>query len=343
MIIEKVCSNGQSRIVLIDLMQGLAMIIVIVGHHLFPFLAIWYNDMHSYIYLFHMPFFILISGFLIRYSYKGVDNIKGYWHYIFRKGKKFVPPYVIIGLLAIILKGPESFERSLTLAVNLLINPIASEATFLWYIYLLFLLYILSPIVFLLTFHGKIVLFAVSLLLWLYPANTNLLCLAYLCKLSPFYVTGVLLAEKWTIIMSKYCEWEKLSFAFMNVGLVSFVILSFFHFCIGKNYFIDYLIPWISLPALTYIAWLFGHFMKKALVFVSCNCFGIYLLHMFFVNAVALVLGRFSFWGTSVGTILYLIVSTSVSILFAALCWQYIGNINKLKEQVMELRGRIRI
>ena len=112
------------------------MVLVVLGHHLFPFLPAWYKSMHYYIYLFHMPFFIFISAFLIRYSFKGVDNNKEYWQYIRRKAVKFIPPYIIIGMLCILLKRPESINAFLTQVVCLLNNPLGSEATFLWYIYL---------------------------------------------------------------------------------------------------------------------------------------------------------------------------------------------------------------
>ena len=136
---------SSKRIVLVDLMQGLAMVLVVLGHHLFPFLPAWYKSMHYYIYLFHMPFFIFISAFLIRYSFKDIDSLNGYWQYIRRKAVKFIPPYIIIGIACILLKRPESFNVFLSQAVCLLNNPMGSEATFLWYIYLLFLLYIISP------------------------------------------------------------------------------------------------------------------------------------------------------------------------------------------------------
>ena len=72
---------------LLDLMQGLAMILVVIGHHLFPFMPEWYRALHYYIYLFHMPFFIFISAFLIRYKkYKGILFIYS------SKSEKVYPP-----------------------------------------------------------------------------------------------------------------------------------------------------------------------------------------------------------------------------------------------------------
>lgn len=314
---------NSKRIILVDLMQGLAMILVVLGHHLFPFLPAWYKSMHYYIYLFHMPFFIFISAFLIRYSFKGVDSINDYWQYIRRKAVKFIPPYIIIGLLCILLKRPESINAFLSQAVYLLNNPLGSEATFLWYIYLLFLLYIISPIVFALPRYGKYLLLAVCLLLSLKPINTNLFCIAYLCKLSPFYMAGILIAESW-----KKTQWKIPHPHLWGISfLIVFIGLSIIRFCIDYNYLIEHVIPWIAIPALTYIAWILGKIIlfRDFLVSISINCFGIYLLHMFFIQALALAAARIPFVGTTSGAIIYLVLSIPISITCASLCWRWMN------------------
>lgn len=323
---------SSNRIVLIDLKQGLAMVLVVLGHHLFPFLPAWYKSMHYYIYIFHMPFFIFISAFLIRYSFKGFDSIKEYWQYILRKAVKFIPPYIIIGLLCIILKRPESLNAFLTQAVCLLNNPMGSEATFLWYIYLLFLLYIISPIIFALPQYAKFLLLAACLLLSLNPINTNLFCLAYLCELSPYYMTGVLVAESW-----KKVQWQIPCPHFWGISfLMVFIGLSIIHFFIGYNYPLEHVISWIAIPALTYIAWILGKsiIIRKALVSISLNCFGIYLLHMFFVQALALAAARIPFVCTTFGAIIYLAFSIPISITCASFCWKKIWALHSKRIQI---------
>lgn len=316
---------SSKRIVLVDLMQGLAMVLVVLGHHLFPFLPAWYKSMHYYIYLFHMPFFIFISAFLIRYSFKEIDGINGYWQYIRRKAVKFIPPYIIIGIVCILLKRPESFNVFLSQAICLLNNPMGSEATFLWYIYLLFLLYIISPVVFALPTYGKILLLVGCLLLSLNPINTDLFCLAYLCKLSPFYMAGILIAESW-----KKTQWQiPLPHLWGVSSLIVFIGLSVLHFYIGYNLPLEHIIPWIAIPSLSYVAWILGRkeSVRNSLVFISINCFGIYLLHMFFIQALALAAARIPFVGTTSGAIIYLALSVPISIICASFCWKWIWSL----------------
>jgi fucose 4-O-acetylase-like acetyltransferase len=127
---------SKKRLVIVDLLQGIAMVWVIIGHHLFDFMPTIYHSIHYYIYSFHMPFFIFISSFLIAYSYKELS----YRTYIYRKFHKFFLPYVLVGIIVIALSAlKEGFKIIPSNLLYLIFSPKQSEATFLWYIYLLFI------------------------------------------------------------------------------------------------------------------------------------------------------------------------------------------------------------
>jgi fucose 4-O-acetylase-like acetyltransferase len=139
----------QHRITAIDIMQGIAMLLVVLGHHLFPFMPEWYRHMYYWIYTFHMPLFIFISGFLVRYSYKGVHSMAEYRSYVGRRFRKFALPYIIVGVACALLAW--NFGDVGILADNLLhlfIAPKLGEARFLWYLYLLFIFYCMAPLIF---------------------------------------------------------------------------------------------------------------------------------------------------------------------------------------------------
>jgi fucose 4-O-acetylase-like acetyltransferase len=219
MSIEKINEIHNNRILLIDLMQGMAMIMVVIGHHMFTFMPRWYEDLHTYIYLFHMPFFMFISGFLIRYSYKGVSSVSGYLYYVGRKAKKFVPYILLVRIIM----------------------------------------------------------------------------------------------EKW--------KWIGI------VGLIIFVFLSFLHFHEDVSLLSNYFLPWISIPALAYLVSLLGHraTIRQFFTFISVNCFGIYLLHMFFVQAFAFWVCRWSGMSYTFCSVGYLILSSFFSMLLASFCWKSIS------------------
>lgn len=313
-------TNQRKRILQIDLMQGFAMALVVLGHHLFTFLPIWYKDMHAYIYKFHMPFFMFISGFLIHYSYKDVSDIHGYMSYIKRKAKKFIPPFLIVGFVITCLRHYNDVNTIPSMLLKLLINPLNSEATFLWYIYLLFIFYVLSPLLFRIPtkwLWGGLIL---TICLRLNPPGIDLFCLDYFFKLSPFYMFGVLVSTYFDRIRFLLNEWKCLG----AIALVVFIALSVLYFryeVISLSY---YILPWISIPAFAYLVWLIGKmtYVRCFLTFISYNCFGIYLLHMFFVQGFALLASRWDGIAYTGGAVTYLILSIMVSMFLAAICWK---------------------
>ena len=92
-------NSKPKRLVHIDMMVGMAMILVVMGHFTLGFEPDWYNKgLHNWIYSFHMEMFVFLSAFLIRYTYKGVQSPLEYGKYIWRKFKKFFVWFVVIGI-----------------------------------------------------------------------------------------------------------------------------------------------------------------------------------------------------------------------------------------------------
>ena len=107
------------------------------------------------------------------------------------------------------------------------------------------------------------------------------------------------------------------------LALVLFIIMSIVHFRGDYNAALEYAMQWIGIPAFAGVAWLLMHWIaaRKAMVYVSVNCFGVYLLHMFFVQAGAMVVARLPWAIPSWGYIIYLLVSATVSISATAWIW----------------------
>ena len=157
--------------------------------------------MFYWIYTFHMPLFIFISGFLVRYSFKGVHGWREYRQYIGKRARKFVPPYLVVGtictLMACNFKDIGVLIKSWT---NLFISPIDSEATFLWYIYLLFIFYCLSPLIFNAKRWIKLVLFVIAWVLSLKQIAIPYFCIIYFCRFFLFFLCGAFVAENYSKI-----------------------------------------------------------------------------------------------------------------------------------------------
>ena len=220
------------RLVTVDIMQGVAMLLVVIGHHLLDFMPVGYGQFHHWLYIFHMPYFIFISGFLIAYSYKGEQ----YGKYVSRRFRKFFIPYVIIGVIVTLLAGLKYGIASIgNNLLNLFISPKQSEATFLWYIYLLFFLYALYPAIHFIQKKNPVlcnaVLVIIGIILFMFPVRTQLLCLDYFTEYFIFYALGIVVSSFFKQIMSH----PQANIAAGSVSLVCFIIISILTFRGGRT------------------------------------------------------------------------------------------------------------
>ncbi len=147
----------KQRLYELDRGKGLAIILVVMGHIVArtePLGAGWYMMLRFTIYLFHMPFFVFLSGVAMSYTYRNVDSIGDYFDYTKNKFNRFIPIFFIFGVITVIAKTlAEKYlsvdNTSTNLAVglrDLVFFPGVSSATTLWYIYVLFMYYLIFPI-----------------------------------------------------------------------------------------------------------------------------------------------------------------------------------------------------
>lgn len=80
---------------ILNIMQCIAVLLVVAGHSIeTPSPSLFWQYVHKFIYSFHMPLFMLLSGYLFfhsRYS-NFLDHIK-------KKASRLLVPYVIISSL----------------------------------------------------------------------------------------------------------------------------------------------------------------------------------------------------------------------------------------------------
>lgn len=315
-------SNGhRERLVHIDMMVGLAMLLVVIGHFSLGFEPMWYSDgLHNWIYSFHMELFVFLSAFLIRYTYKEVKSTLEYTKYIWRKFKKFFLWFLIIGITVALIACPVKnipfstgyFWSSLR---TLLLYPRLSEASFLWYIYILFGFYIISPLFFRLPPLAKTIVCVATLFLPMIDAS-DFLAARDFCLFAFFYCLGTLCAE-WINDLRGVKTW------LWAVMSVPFLVYSFWLFGdgIGSGFQYPQLGWWrtvtgvASLPFFYLLAMLLAKIKvtSKILYHISVNCYWIYLLQMFVIWGCARLLhqsmhtGAIPFW-------LFMVVTASLAI-----------------------------
>lgn len=336
----------KSRLIIVDIMVGLAMIFVVLGHQSFPFSPYWYaQGLHEWIYRFHMEVFVFLSAFLIRYSYKGGN----YLQYVGRKFKKFFIPFLLVGWVVGLVaawgrgvEGSDVWGHLWSVTQGLLLYPMASDASFLWYIYLLFGYYLITPLVVRLPSWLKMTLCLLSMGLPLLGAG-HFLGGYMFARYTFFYFLGVLCAEGWEQLRDvKTWVWTLLSLPFL-LWSVKYLMHETTFLEVGPAGY-DILSGCIALPFFYCIARLIGHvgWLSAPLCRISKDCFWIYLLQMFIAWGCAYALRYsglmevFPFW-------LFLIVSSALCILVpigCAWCGQKVGAISLKKGKSRKARSK---
>ena len=154
------------------------------------------------------------------------------------------------------------------------------------------------------------------MLLSLHYVPIPYLCIDWFTRYFVFFLMGSWAAEHYTQLEQIDVRWSLLA-------LLAFIAMSVCHFEGGYNAPLEYAMQWMGIPAFVGVALLLKQVavVRKALVYVSVNCFGVYLLHMFLVQAGAMIMARLPWAIPSWGYIIYLLISTVVSI--AATAWGY--------------------
>ncbi len=137
---------------LLDIVKGIAIILVVIGHfdleNLSPY---WYFPVRNIFYFFHIPLFFLIAGYLFgKYEAEKLKplNIKHYVEFIQKKAQRLLIPYVSVTFLVILIKSMVERE-SIAPTGQLLKQFLTGDpqyGPFLWFLYAMFIVLILSPL-----------------------------------------------------------------------------------------------------------------------------------------------------------------------------------------------------
>lgn len=302
---------NKDRIAILDVLTLMATVLVVMGHHKFLRPVVdWYATYDKIIYSFHMGFFMTLSGFLVRYTFPSPCRWKDY---VGKKAKKFIPAYLVVGLLAALISYTSLSQLGCDLLM-LIVNPTQGPIQIIWYIYVLLLYYALAPLIFKLSAKGRWYLFGVSVVAaTFYTYLPGYLCLNHFVRLMPFFLFGSILCdnrERIQTIPDKYLLILSIPF------IANCTVNIFMHenmFPGGLGLFVSSM---IALPFMYWIARKLMHCPKVVDLSqrLSGYVFPIYLWQMFFINAWALMLNKLHLTLTNGWAVLYLILSVTLTI-----------------------------
>jgi len=189
--------SAQNRLEKIDFLKGVAISLVVIGHFFPESIATQgYRSLRATIYSFHMPLFMIISGYLYSLSSRVVSFLD-YIQFVKHKAIRLVIPYFVIAvsvlLIKIILQNfiPMENPVSSKFLIQLFFAPMGGFATFLWFIYTLFMILLIIPFLEHIL-KNYLILFILSILLYFVNAP-KVFCLNLVIKNLPFFVSGMLI------------------------------------------------------------------------------------------------------------------------------------------------------
>lgn len=146
--------NQTKENLLISFLQAFGIILVVVGH---AFNGHEYEvSLHRWIYTFHMPLFMFISGYLLKYSneqkHKTLQEISRQEKYSFlrKKAIRLLVPYIVISSLAVYPKyllnsyAIHPVEFSFDAYLHMLVYPFENVIIPFWFLPTLFFIFVLT-------------------------------------------------------------------------------------------------------------------------------------------------------------------------------------------------------
>ncbi len=269
---------------IIDIAKGLCIVLVVTGHYFPDGAPEWYVLMRQWIYLFHMPLFMFLSG----YVYKRFGKESGYFDFILAKSKRLLVPYFFVSTVIISLKlimgGDPSLENPVTPSSYLTMFYLPSAGYFLWFIWSLMTMFVIVP-----AFKGQRAIFVLLLLaIVLHYADfgfefTKVFALNETKKMMMWFVFGCVSAN----IPANINRFLNTDCARFSTIIVFFAFSAIF-FIRGGDRTAEFLLPYFGIAAVISLSSLLDRSKCKgfgrAVQVLGESSYVIYLLHTTFMG-----------------------------------------------------------
>ena len=137
--------DEKKRILYIDFIRAIAIILVVIGHYYPDNHPMWYGEMRSVIYGFHMPLFMFASG----YVYAATIRKEPYLAFVVRKVKRLMVPYLVVSVIIITIKmltqGNAYVESPVTAMSYVRVFYLPEAGYFTWFIWALWWIFVIVP------------------------------------------------------------------------------------------------------------------------------------------------------------------------------------------------------
>ena len=295
--------SGRSRREDLDRAKGLAILLVVIGHLVArepPAGNEWYVVLKQALYLFHMPFFMYLSGYVTFLSGAARLPPSKWGTLLSRRAERLLLPFVVFGLVIAVGKIvaarflyvdnlPASLPQAL---LGMVWYTDASPATSVWYIAVLFVLCIITPPLLRMLGGSTLRLAILAAAIYLLPLP-HVMYLDRVGTYFLFFVLGGLAWEsgdRWLAFIDRHA-WLAVS---ALVGVCTLLLLPWADRLDGR---VGLLIAGVvSMPALHGLVRVLTRDPFGVLMLLGTYSFVIYLLNTVFIGLTKAVMLRFFDW-----------------------------------------------
>jgi len=287
----------------IELAKGLAIFLVVLGHIVArepPANNQWYVVLKAAIYLFHMPFFMYLSGYVTFLTGAASAPLKTWGNLVKKRAFRLLLPFFIFGLVIIAGKivlsqfifvdnKPGSIGQAI---MDILWYTDRSPATSVWYIAVLFMYCIVTPLLMRLSGERVYLILAASVILY-FVSLPHVMYLDRFARYYAFFVFGglaVRFGSRWGELIDKYATISLLIF----LAVVSFVVSS--PRLVAMPNEMLFICGFLSIPALHGLVRMHPFSRSGILLIFGSYSFVIYLLNTPFIGLVKGLLLRNKPW-----------------------------------------------
>lgn len=270
------------RLISIDIAKAICIILVVIGHYHPENAPEWYTYIKLFIYSFHMPVFMFASG----YIYIATLKKESYTHFITKKIKRLMIPYIATSFIVISLKllsQGHAYVQSPVTAMSYLKVFYSPEAgAFLWFIWALWWMFVILPLF--KTKKARGWLFVASILIAYIPLSApEIFCFRQVKSMLIYFMLGVFIYENKEIINAS-TKHLSVYMPFLLFGILEALYLSGIT---NSNYSILYkLVPFAGIWAIvefsSYIGKNLNNGKKNWLLTIAASSYIIYLFHTTF-------------------------------------------------------------
>jgi peptidoglycan/LPS O-acetylase OafA/YrhL len=213
----------------LDRAKGVAILLVVVGHIVAaapPVGAEWYDTLRYAIYRFHMPFFFYLSGYVAWLSGAMRTPDAALPRFALKRAQRLLAPFLLLGV--VVLLGKLAAERFVHVdnqpagllggLVDLVVTTEDSPATFIWFLWVLFLCAVAAPPVWRRAGTAGLLIAGLLLMAVELPA---LFYLDRFARHALFFAVGIAIAEREVALLPHFARWQPLWWAIFAATLAA--------------------------------------------------------------------------------------------------------------------------